>query len=241
VNNDVDKNEFARIFRENIQKRSRTAKGVSDTSSSTGKRKLALEGEALVAQVDTNTTNLIDFVWELREAGLVFPYPRNIRFMKEGFHDIINCNLQLPDAYKKEHELLEREALVLSKKSGRKCRINHRYRVWSVSYTTKIIPPLELEFAMDAFYEELGRRIREAKKGRISQEELLAWVDHTIDEEIHPWLDGCGRNATAMIMWISIFVPGFRLPVFGETKKEHYRRIRDLAGHTEYFRECLSR
>ncbi len=109
-----------------------------------------------------------------------------------------------------------------------------------MSYTKTRLEPLQLEFAMDHFYDELLLNIEAARKGVISQAGLMAYADHMIDGEIHPWADGCGRSATAAVMWLSMILPGGALPVFGE-RAEHYASIHDRAEHTKYFERCLAR
>lgn len=158
----------------------------------------------------------------------------------ESWYDIINHGLQDPDAYRREHERLEMEAERLRGKTGQPYRINRRYRVWNFSYGSLNLAPVELELAMDRFYTDLSRKIKMAKSGEISQAELLVYADHMIEPEIHPWADGCGRNATATVMWLSLLVPGWQLPVFG-TRDEHYENIHNLESHTHYYQQCLDR
>lgn len=229
---------FSQVFRRNIQLRSRTAGGVSDTSWSPGKKPLLKSGEELRAQVERNTTTLIRSVWE--SARHAASTPAGVRRLLEQWYDIINHGLQDPNAYREEYEKLDAEAARMRVETGLQYRINRRYRVWRVTYTRANIAPVELELTMDEFYTALSEKIKQAKAGTILQGELLAYTDSMIDVEIHPWADGCARNATATIMWLSLLVPGWRLPVFG-TRDEHYMHINDLSGHTEYFQQCLTR
>ncbi len=43
-----------------------------------------------------------------------------------------------------------------------------------------------------------------------------------------------------MVMWLSIAIPRFRLPVFG-SQEEHYASMKELAKHTVYYDACFSR
>jgi hypothetical protein len=64
----------------------------------------------------------------------------------------------------------------------------------------------------------------------------LAQIDRHFDEVIHPWIDGCGRMATALIMWFSL-----KLEVYPQftNSAEHYEAIKSPQTHREYFRKCF--
>ncbi len=64
MNGKMDFEAFSRIFKGNIEKRSRTAKGVSNTGSSSKKKKLLKSGDALKCQVAENTILLVATVWK---------------------------------------------------------------------------------------------------------------------------------------------------------------------------------
>lgn len=231
-------NDFSRIFQENLIKRSRTAKGISDTSSSTDKKKLLKSGNELRAQVEKNTKSLIESIWNGH--GAIPKNPYEIRAIMEHWYDIINDGLQDPDAYEENYKKLEKAALSLRQQDRCNWRVNRRYRVWTPPYINADLTPLQLEFTMDQFYEVLLIDIGAVMNGDLDQAEILAYADCMIDGVIHPWADGCGRNATAAIMWLSLLRSDFQLPVFAE-RDEHYRTIRDLTAHATYFEECLAR
>ncbi len=230
---------FAQIFNENIYRRSRSRKGISDTSTSKQKKPLLLSGDALREQVAENTKNLIDFVWDI--GGKDCRGPEEIRYVMESMYDIINYKLQPPDAYQEEIARLEGQAEALRLLTDLPYRINERYRVWDVSYTNIRARPVALEVWMDSLYAQIFEYGRMATEGHISQAELLAFADVMIDGEIHPWLDGCGRSATATVMWLSLLKQDYALPLFHPDRDEHYRSIRDLSEHTQYFQYCLTR
>ncbi|MBI5153571.1 MAG: hypothetical protein HZA36_03895 [Parcubacteria group bacterium] len=223
----------------NLTSRSRTARGISDTSTSKDKKKLLKEGADLKAQVRTNTKRLIQMIWRIRT--IVPNTPTKIRILMECWYDCINDGLQDPTFYKERHKELETIAARRRELDGKNWRINRRYRVWSVSYTTFNPDPLELEFEMDTFYKALFKKILQTRWGTLEQAELLAFADLMIDGEIHPWADGCARNATATIMWLSLITSPSSplLPVF-KSREEHYATIRDLGAHTRYFEQCLA-
>lgn len=234
----VSLKEFARVFRHNLHERSRTAKGVSDVSSSKSKKPLLKSGAELAEQVESNTSRLINLVWL---AGSVKVFRAlTLRKMMENWYDVVNYKLQDEDAYRDDYVKLVLQAGGLRLTDGRDWRVNRRYRTWNVGYTTRNIPPLELEFAMDKFYEDLVSIVFDSNFADFSQARLLAFADLEIDGEIHPWADDCGRMSTAAVMWLSLLRPDFRLPVFG-SRDEHYAHIRDLELQTDYYRKCLSR
>ncbi|OGF81735.1 hypothetical protein A2930_04010 [Candidatus Giovannonibacteria bacterium RIFCSPLOWO2_01_FULL_45_34] len=241
--NGLSCDDFAAVFKENIEKRSRTAKGVSDTSTSSKKKKLLKEKTALKEQVAENTECLVKSVAidSIFYSSIKQPFLKSvtIRALMESWDSVINSGLQEEGAYLDDYLKLCASAKELKKTAGFNYRVNKRYRTWRVSYTKANLDPLQLESAMDFFYGELVSKIELAVNKQISQAELLAYADHMIDGEIHPWADGCGRSATAAVMWLSLLSLDFVFPVFGE-RSEHYAAIHDLTEHTKYYECCLS-
>lgn len=228
--------EFEDAFRRNILKRSRTAKGTSNTTASVKKQPLLKSGDALAAQVERNTGGLVKDAWLSPKSVPIGV--SGMRSLTNRWYDIMTAELQDPRVYEADFERVAEAAARLAAKTGKPHRANPRYRVWNPEYLLAPIEPPEIEVAMDAFYAELDERILRCSAKNLTQAELLAFADHTIESVIHPWADGCGRIATTMVMWLSLIVPGFRLPEFGE-RDEHYANIRDLVRHTEYFVRCL--
>jgi len=227
---------FARVFRANICARSRTAGGISDISTSKGKKPLVKSGKELEEQVRQNTEQLIDAVWKNPPSRSMDA--ANVRMLMELWYDIANIGLQDTQQYQKEQEELRLEAECLGKITGQPHRINSRYRVWDVSYTTLCIKPVRLEVVMDWFYAELYRFIDYASADICSQEFLLAFADLIIDGEVHPWMDGCGRIATAAVMWLSLLRGNYALPVF-DSRNVHFNSIHDLQAHKAYYFSCF--
>jgi hypothetical protein len=228
---------FKEVFSENLNKRSRTAKGQSDTAVSDKKKKLEKDGKDLADQVSKNTDLLISSVWE--EVYMKDPKPSDIRELMERWNAIINQGLQDPAVYLEERQKLEAEAAILAQSTGKPYRINKAYRVWNVPYGFKIIP-VELELAMDDFYVELSSKIQLALRGELSLVDLLAYADAMSDSRIHAWADGCGRISTALVMWLSFIVADFNLPIFG-SREEHYGSIINMECHVEYYKRCFRR
>jgi hypothetical protein len=179
---------FAAIFRENIRRRSRTARG-EDKGSETSKAKkpLALQGGALIAKVAENRERLIAKVVEdatewskygtpfgeavrlLREkpgyflSGYVsteqFDPTEALRRHCEGWFDITNDGLADPEVYREEFAALQRDAERWSLTTGQEVRVNPRYRLWTPEYTTPKISPLLLEQYMNEFYRGFAQRL----------------------------------------------------------------------------------
>lgn len=208
--------EFKKIFLANIQARSRTSKGVSDTSVSKSKKPLLKSGDELKAQVLENTENLISRVWS--KSRLCEITPESVRKETNSWYDIIQKNLQPNDV--------------------------GRYRTWPVKYSPLSPSPEIIEHALNEYYEVLSWMLTGIRRnsGELisgTQNGILAWIDRQMDAVIHPWADGCGRMATASVMWASVLHPRFRLPRFRD-RDEHYRCIEKFSTHKEYFSRCLS-
>lgn len=247
----ADEEKFRAIFRENVRRRSRTAKGQdkgSETSAS--KKPLLLQGEALSAKVATNTERLIADVAGTADAwALDMPAATGdaLRIACERWFDIVNDGLYGPDAYGEEFATLEKDAAKVGPLLQVELSVNRRYRLWTPQYTTAKVSPVLLEAFMDAFYEQLGVMLFDAAVARLDgpvesghAAAIMAYADVMMDGELHPWMDGCGRVSTALVMCIARALDA-RPPLFAETKDGHYATIRDLWPHTEYFAAAMLR
>jgi len=247
----TDDERFEAVFRENIRRRSRTAAGQdkgSETSSS--KKPLALQGEALAAKVAENTQVLILDVGATADLWARAGRTRitGLREACERWFDIVNDGLYGPDAYGAEIGQLEKEAAKLGPLLGAEFAVNRRYRLWTPQYTTIKLPPVLLEPFMSAFYEMLDDMVFAEELSRDDGSPadpargaaIMAYADLMMDGELHPWMDGCGRVSTALVMFISRLL-GLPPPLFAETKDLHYAAIRDQWEHTIYYVEALRR
>ena len=242
---------FREVFAKNIHNRSRTArgrfvKGMDGKSSNPLKLDLLKTGDELLAQVAQNTEKLIARVWDnayaVRHNRFSFGvFPEDIRRLAEGWYDITQEELQDVARYEELQREFFDKAKFLEELTGIPFRFNSRYRIWTPDYLPVRIDPIQIDLYMDRFYRALSGHVTNAMRDphSVSQANLLAWADSMIDGVIHPWLDGCGRNSVAMVMWISLVVGGWKLPVCAE-KKEHYKTIRAPRKHAEYFAACLS-
>lgn len=256
------------MFAENVRRRSRTAKGRDEgAKTSSAKKPLRLQGDALVAKTAENVAQLIDDAWNARlrwpdspddprtatlsKRRAVAVLPLSLRAMCERWYDIASNGLVDVDAYREDFEKLEEAAVRARKLSYAYGKVNRRYRLWTPAYTTLLVPPIRLEDEMGGFYARTSSDLASMLDfgpavgfGGAMFESMcassMAYVDVMMDGEVHPWLDGCSRVATTFVMWIAA---SFRVrpPLFAPTKAAHYERIRDVDAHVAYFLECAAR
>ncbi|HTM67682.1 MAG TPA: hypothetical protein VL426_00125 [Candidatus Binatia bacterium] len=248
----TDDRRFETVFRENIRRRSRTASG-QDKGSETSKSKkpLALQGEALAAKVAANTERLVADVAATADrwaANMPIKTGDALCEACERWFDIVNDGLYGPGAYADEFAALEKDAAKVGPLLELPLSVNRRYRLWTPGYTTIKVPPVLLETFMSAFYDLLGGMLFDAGFVREPDEPadlaqgaaIMAYADLMMDGELHPWMDGCGRVSTALVMAVARSL-GLPPPLFAETKDGHYATIRDLMPHTEYFVAAMRR
>jgi hypothetical protein len=208
----IPREEFVTAFLDNVRVRSRTFGGEYDSSASELKEpQLAVASDALPDLVHANSLRVADAIWA-EGIGGGDTGPRVIRSRVEGWERIVNASLQPAGA--------------------------PIYRTWTPPYTWW--GPEEIEFVLDWFYARLSHMIASARDGIVSNAEVIAFADYMVDGEIHPFADGCGRVATALIMWLSLVLPSERLPRLRE-RDEHYAaiRTRDFCKHVRYFETLL--
>ena len=237
---DVDNEAFRAIFRANVSRLSRTAKGKDEGSkTSASKKPLLLQGDALRAKVAANVEWLIDDVLDIRGSTMIAPSA--LRAACERWFDIANDGLYGPDAYDEEFAKLEAGAARLARATGESFPLSRRYRLWTPGYTTILVPPILLDRHMSAFYQELTTRIMRAKhRDTWEAARVMAYADFMMNGEVHPWMDGCGRVSTTLVMAIAREL-GVDPPLFAETKEGHYATILDIDLHTAYLARCIER
>lgn len=257
----MNKERFRLAFRENVRRRSRTAKG-SDKGSLTSSSKLPLllQGEALAARTAENVERLVDDVWRERLGLDEGRYPRvmapellpdALRWHCERWYDIASDGLVDDAGYAERFDELERDAARVAAFYPVGTTANRRYRLWTPGYTTLKVPPILLERHMDEFYSSFAGMLRAAAARRFPPgpendpegrdlARIMAYADVMLDGEVHPWLDGCSRVATAAVMWIAASF-GTVPPLFAPTKPEHYETIRDIDRHERYILGCVDR
>ncbi len=232
---------FRTVFRLNYMRRSRTAHGLDHNLGQPLKKPLLTVGEELKLVAMRNCDRLAEDV-------LATPRPREwsadfFRGSCERWFDLSNDGICGPDWYEEEFSVLKQDAALAERARGAPVRVNPRYRIWTPEHTLMKTPPLLLEEQMEFFYARLAGLARTAEERHPSWNhviEAMAYADLMTDGELRPWLDGCGRLATVLVMWLARTF-GAPLPLFASSKEVHKMTIRDLDRHRLYFLECIRR
>lgn len=224
----IDFSEFQSVFLANAKLRSRTVGGHVHTNVSDRKLPLLFAGQELQSRVDANLLKASEVIYKDAEVDRLTPEWCQTTFNK--WFDLLQDGLLDMPGYAKKCEAL---GIHLE---------NVRYRIWDVSYNPMSPVPADIGKRMDAFCRILVKlNPSPTKPSHMSYiSSLLAFVDCQLDSVIHPWLDGCGRFATVVVMWVAVRSGVSPLPKFGD-RVEHYQAIKSLGSHTDYFRRCLNR
>lgn len=232
---------FRQIFRQNFIRRSRTAHGRDDNVDGPLKKPLLVNGNRLRAAAMRNCAGMTEDVLDT-------PRPKIwqadfLRKRCERWFDLANGGIYGPEWYEEEFAALTEDAALIERVRGVPVSVNRRYRIWTPEHTLMKVPPLLLEDQMDIFYHRLAELLRRAESNYpswIDTLEAMAYADIMIDGELRPWLDGCGRVATALVMWIARTL-GAPLPLFAANKEVHRMTYRHLDKHRLYLLECVRR
>jgi len=232
---------FLTVFKQNYVRRSRTAHGRDENIGGPLKKPLLIVGDELKLAAMRNCMKLArDVLNEPKPAKWDAPV---FRRLCERWFDLANEGICGPDWYEEEFVALKRDAALMERARGTSVIVNPRYRIWTPEHTLLKVPPLLLEEQMDVFYGRLAQLVATAESRFPSWNdtiEAMAYADLMTDGELRPWLDGCGRVATALVMWIAR-VLGAPLPLFAASKEVHKMTIRDLERHRLYFLESIRR
>lgn len=222
---------FHEAINDNNARRSRTVQTkVGHTGVSPLKLRLLKSGEELEAQLAKNTLEATELAW--KSAAI----PMEKLDFKQMFLEWIaalNAGTVDVEGYRK-----------LRQNHSELSRVGDYYRLWEIAYDPRNPRPTEIEFCLKEFIAQLPTRMKRIEQSgihidRIALAALLAYADHEIDRIIHPWVDGCGRFATLLVMWLALRIDGVRsLPKFG-AQEEHYAAIAEYHTHQEYMRRCL--
>jgi hypothetical protein len=232
---------FLTVFKLNYVRRSRTAHGRDENIGGPLKKPLMIVGEELKLAAMRNCMLLAADVMATPKPPVW--HADVIRRHCERWFDIANDGIYGPDWYEEEHEALAADAAVIERVRGATVRINPRYRIWTPEHTLMKVPPLLLEEQMEIFYgrlAELAARAEDRFPSWNDTVEAMAYADLMTDGELRPWLDGCGRVATALVVWLARAL-GAPLPLFSQSKEVHKMTMRDLDKHRLYFLECIRR
>ncbi|HTM69100.1 MAG TPA: hypothetical protein VL426_07490 [Candidatus Binatia bacterium] len=232
---------FLTVFKSNYTRRSRTAHGRDDNLDAPFKKQLMIDGDELKLAAMRNCMLLAKDVLETPRPpiwdGAV------VRRHCERWFDLANDGIYGPDWYEEEFEALKADATLIERARGAPVRVNPRYRLWTPEHTLMKVPPLLLEEQMDVFYARVADLASNAEKNYPSWNdtvEAMAYADLMTDGELRPWLDGCGRVAVALVMWLARSL-GAPLPLFAASKQVHKMTFRDLDKHRLYFLESIRR
>ncbi len=230
------------IFRFNLTRRSRSARGQDSSAAVSGKSRLLLSGSTvptLAEQVRKNSECLIADVGS-RLISATFP-STIAEWHAVGRHwfDLVNQGVTSDRQYENEYLALEevrrRHEMIFG---DRPLVFDQRYRLWTPPYLKLQIPPLLIHDCLDRFYGSLQTRM-DASGNEEAAVATMAYVDHVMDGVIHPWRDGCGRVSTALVMLLAGRTRTF--PLFAETFEGHRVTLGDAEGHLAYFRACVIR
>ncbi len=232
---------FQTVFRQNFIRRSRTAHGVDNNIDGPMKKPLLVSGDSLRAAAMRNCRALISDVLETSRPDQWTA--DMLRRKCEHWFDLANRGIYGPEWYEDEFLALAEDAALIERVRGVPVSVNRRYRMWTPEHTLMKVPPLLLEDQMDIFYHRLADLLARAEANFPSWGdtlEAMAYADIMTDGELRPWLDGCGRVAMTLVMWIAR-VLGAPLPLFAANREVHKMTYRDIDKHRLYFLECIRR
>lgn len=226
---------FTAIFVDNIMARSGTAKGEPNTTTSSdltsGKLPLLLSGQELVVAVRTQAEIAARTAWVYREiepnAGDISSISGELyQALMEGIVDFAEYQKMAP--------------------KGADTNLG-RYRLWTPDYLEGPLASEDVPDRMDEFHQNLARQIeipdgeekRRFEIAALTLADMLGQIDYVLEDVIHPWVDGCGRYATAMVMWIALVAGDGRLPVYDD----HFTDLhgQGLDERVTYYKQCFQR
>lgn len=217
---------FKQALLYNLEQKSSTSKGQGSTHVSPLKLPLLLSGQLLQVTTVINAENVCGTIWDDVDSLSNFSKFASWYAFSKWF-DELQSGLIAYEGYK-----LKRQELGIMSQ-------DRRYRIWEVKYHPNNPKPGKIHDRLLAYHKELENRIAHFKitGGESDLVKLLAWADREFDFMIHPYLDGCGRMATAIVMWLAA---GFSpvLPRFAP-KKEHYAAMQNELTYNEYMAKCL--
>ncbi|MEA3249051.1 MAG: hypothetical protein U9Q03_01690 [Patescibacteria group bacterium] len=231
---------FRQIFMMNVMHRSRTLHGADENLDRPFKKQLELSGRPLMSVARRNCKALVDDVLSTPRPDEWGPVV--FRQHCERWFDLVNRRINGPQWYRQEFGRLQRQATYYGRVQGRAANVNPRYRIWTPAHTVTQVHPLLLEDQMDIFYGRLADLMVQAEEHHPSWHhaiEAMAYADLMIDGELRPWIDGCGRIATALVMWVARML-GVPQPLFAENKEVHRMTYRDMDDHIQYLLERIS-
>lgn len=199
---EIAKTAFRNALLENLENTSRTLKhGTVDTSVSPQKRGLEMDPEEVRRKLGSNIGEVCDYI-------------------DTHFRDVIatpeDVGRKLDDIWKIVSGGLNDEL---------------KFREHEVTYGKRIAPGVELEAAMGLFHEDVLDWTRSVEAGEMKPEEFGARFEFALDNEIHPYADGCGKvTKAASAMFLRRFG---KLPPKILSREEYYEAMNGQKGMTE--------
>lgn len=228
-----ERNRCVEQFLGNCGKRSRTLRGLNETGVSPKKAKLLLSGDDLAARARRNLEAVGAQIFA--DAGIELT-KESLLAMMGGWFDIMSEGLENSLAHAVEYQKLVRQG----KQVGENFYLSERYRTWEVNYSPDAPAALYVGRAMQVYADKLAFKVGELRvSGDVEAlARAMAWADRTMDQVIHPWRDGCGRMATALVMWLGCQRSPRQYPVF-TTRDEHYAAMKEVSTFEQYYLRCL--
>jgi hypothetical protein len=223
-----DYQEFESTLLFNIKQRSRTANGKSKTGVSSMKLPLLVGDEVLEQKVKENLLQTAQIVWNTPLSSS--PAALNEYFFE--WFDLLQDGLIDYEGYRPKREELEKKYALTA---GKEVTLNPRYRLWEVHYDLARIQPREIDSCLNSYVTYISRNLDMLSGELKDYIRFLAYADRELDRVIHPWLDGCGRFATVLIMWLAANSP-HPYPKF-RPHSEHYASMITKESHEHYFGE----
>lgn len=187
------KQNFRGRFIANVKATSRTSGGISDTSVSVDKEGPKLEGDDLEKQVDKNTNDVAEYIWNVKRAKI--DSAADLKAILTVIAEKTISNISNDNAL--------------------------AYRNWHIDGYGEEVS--ELPERMSSFYDEFFSRLTQVSNKELSPYELATWVEYTINREIHPFKDACGRISMS---WgaLVLSITGELQPEY-ESRDEYYKAM----------------
>ncbi len=237
----LDKDTFAEFFRHNLNTRSRTSKGASDTSVSPDKPQLIGDEDYRIAKVAENTELLIDHVWQSTRSSTSRQTPERLLALFRQWAELNSRDLFYWEAYTKKVEEF------VAKMGGDMNDFDPLYRTWD-SDKYHYIRVMFIHHAMQQFahYMQLVLDFGASPIGLdFDLATILGTADYLQDGSIHPWADACGRTSVAVVMFAAVVfqnprqVGHPRLPRYPDRSSLYKSFDQGTTGAIGFYTNCL--
>jgi hypothetical protein len=235
----LDYDTFAEFFRHNLNTRSRTSKGASDTSVSPDKPQLIGDEDYRIAKVAENTELLIDSVWSVFSAPQLPFEDWDERVFLQTVSEWAQLNsrdlFDWPAYQSQVLEFCKRENIV-------PMIFDMLWRTWDsdkYGYAQATAIP-------DVFrqYSEVMYCILAGDGLRLDPATVLGMADYLHDGYAHPWADACGRTSVAIAMFFSAVLADRNgkvlLPRYPDRRSLYASFNQGTTGAIGFYADCLA-